>query len=165
MAVGMECRPAVQRKRIQIGVSVCRKLCELVTPDMKTLECGSGLSTYLFFALGSDHTALEDKEQYAPPLPSVQICPLVGDPEWYDWKPDGPYDLILVDGPHPSIRRWGILRVIDQLVHGSTILIFDDTDRMRDRSLCREVALRLGRQRATIWPTYPGDFNKKATLL
>ena len=136
-----------------------------MTSDMKTLECGSGLSTFLFFALGSDHTALEDKEQYAPPLSSVQIRPLVGDPEWYDWYPDGPYDFILVDGPHPSIRRWGILRVIDQLVHDKTILMFDDTERGRDRSLSHEVAIRLGRQRTIIAPTCSGDFGKKVTLL
>ena len=158
-------QPVARRNRREVGVSVCRALCEHIKPGMKTLECGSGISTYIFHALGSNHTALEDKSQYAPPLPSVKLCPLVGDPPWYDWQPDGPYDLILVDGPWKDVGRRGILRVIDYLVHNKTVLIFDDTDRRRDRRLCREVARRFGRERVDIPPRCDLDFNKTATLI
>jgi hypothetical protein len=154
-----------ERNSWQMSASLCRKLCELIKPGMKTLECGSGLSTYLFFALNSDHTALEDNQRYAPALHSVIVCPLVGDPPWYDWKPDGPYDLILVDGPSHIIGRRGLLRVIDELVHEDTMLIFDDTARREERRLCREVARRLNFKKVAIPSTEPGDFNKSATLL
>jgi hypothetical protein len=153
----------INRSGWQAGASVCKKLCEIIQPGMKTLELGSGLTTYLFMALGCKHTALENDAEFAPNLSCVKICSMVGDPAWYDWQPDGPYDLILVDGPHR--QRRGILNVLDQLVHDKTILIFDDTHRRHDRQVCRRIARRLGRQRVNIPAVYPEDFGKSATII
>lgn len=154
-----------ERNGWQLGASASKVLADLLRPGMKTLECGSGLSTHLFAEMGCDHTALEHNAKFAPPLPCVKICPLVGRPKWYDWEPDGPYDVVLVDGPPGSASRRGILRVLDRIAHDKTTFLFDDTNRRRDRALCRRVARRLGLTGVAIPSQDKLDFNKQATLL
>jgi hypothetical protein len=124
-------------------------------PSMRTLECGSGLSTSLFVHSGCIHTALEHDQQTLNILrtaddeaaKSVLLRPLEGEPRWYDWLPDAPFDVILIDGPPGTIGRAGILSVLDRLVHNSTIIFCDDAGRRDERQLVTQIAARLG------WPT------------
>jgi hypothetical protein len=119
----------------------------MLRAGMLTLECGSGLSTLLFDAAGCRHTALEHDRAFAAPSDSVVLVPLAGAPPWYDWEPTHPYDLILVDGPpQHSGGRDGIMRVFGILVHPTTVVILDDTNRPAERRLadtiCRQFQLR-----------------------
>ena len=74
------------------------------------------------------------------------MCPLVGDPPWYDWKPSHPFDLILIDGSPGTIGRKGILRVLDDCVHETTIVVLDDTNRPAERELAEDISRRYGLQ-------------------
>ena len=108
----------------------------MLRPGMVTLETGSGLSTLLLEGAGCRHTALEHDRRFAAATDSVVLAPLAGDPPWYDWEPTHAYDLILIDGPPQDAGgRAGILRVIDRLVHGRTIIVLDDTNRARESRL------------------------------
>jgi hypothetical protein len=164
-------RKANRRRPMQAGASLCSYLGKLLRPEMHTLELGSGLSTWLFYAAGCDHTALEHEPQYAPPLPCVRITPLVGKPQWYDWKPNGkPYDVILIDGPPAGRRRhrWdrhGILRFIDKMAHPKTVIILDDTHRKPDNVLADKIAKQLEMSREDFPGSVPQDFKKGFTVL
>ena len=116
----------------------------LLKPGMKTLECGSGLSTLLFEAVGCDHLALEHDSRHASPSECVLLLPLRGNPRWYDWKPSERYDLILIDGPPGYIGRHGILTVLEDCLHEETILVVDDTNRSEERQLADKIADRFG---------------------
>lgn len=167
-------RPVTKRTAMQAGATLCLELASLLRPGMRTLECGSGLSTWLFFAAGCDHTSLEHIAKFAPPLSSVRICPLTGEPAWYDWAPEGRYDLILIDGPPGPARnrrgrvrpgRRGILRVIDSMIHPQTVVLLDDTNRAEDSHLAGELASRLGFARRDVPAKHPYDFRKQFTVL
>lgn len=149
------------RTAMHAGVSLCHYLAQTIKPGMRTLELGSGMTTWLFYTVGCDHTALENAPEYAPPLPCVQICPLVGG--WYKWKPAKPYDMIFVDGPRK--RRSGILRVIDRLVHDRTIIVMDDTNRRRDSALADQLAKRLAMTRLDYPAKWKRDFRKQFSVL
>lgn len=156
----------MKRKAGQIGVSLCQQIVKIVKPDMRTLECGSGLSTWLFFGLGCDHIALEHERKYAPPLSCVHLVPLSGTPLWYDWVPTGrPFDFILVDGPPAKIGRFGIMRVLDKITHPGTTFLIDDTNRKKDDRLAYEIATQLNLERIVIQPSHKFDFRKKCSLL
>lgn len=96
-------------------------------PGMKTLEFGSGLSTMLFNDYDVDHTAIEQSARWAKKVHGVTHVPLDSN-GWYDWEPDGPYDLILLDGPYKKGRE-GILRILHKLFHDDTIMFIDDFHR------------------------------------
>ncbi len=149
-----------------IGVSLCEQIVKIVKPDMRTLECGSGVSTWLFFGLGCNHTALEHQRKYAPSLPCVQVVPLSGEPLWYDWvPPKEPFDFILIDGPTNKIGRFGIMRVIDKISHSNTVFLIDDTNRSKDAKLANQIASQLGLQQIIIPPSHRLDFDKECRLL
>jgi hypothetical protein len=116
---------------------------ELIDPTWRTFEAGSGLSTKLIEAkIGpSRHVALEhDPNRKA--TEKTLICKLVGNPPWYDWSPRFPYDLVLIDGPPGTVGRRGILRVVDGLVHDTTVIFVDDIHRPAENQLARELAIR-----------------------
>lgn len=112
----------------------------LLNPAGATLECGSGLSTLLFDAVGCRHTALEHDPNRCAASSSVCLAPLVGDPQWYDWVPTSQFDLIFIDGPPGRIGRSGIRRHIRTMMHDETIVILDDTNRLAEHRLCRQLA-------------------------
>lgn len=123
----------------------------LLRPGMRTLECGSGLSTRIFERAGCRHTALEHDPRFADAarrqygVESVVEAPLLGDPPWYDWQPTDLYDLILVDGPTADGGgRRGILRVLADCLKPETVIVLDDTNRPADRRLAVEIAARWG---------------------
>jgi hypothetical protein len=138
-----------------IPVALWARIAGDLHPDMRTLECGTGLSTKLFLDSECEHSALEFDRQRVEKLisvfpscePSLRFCPLTGDPPWYDWRPpDRPFDLVLIDGPPGTIGRRGIERVIEQLIHEDTIVYIDDALRPDEAALCDALEKRLG------WP-------------
>lgn len=112
----------------------------MLHPGMTTLEAGSGLSTLLFDAAGCWHTALEHSDVHAARSRSVVRVPLVGDPPWYDWSPESPFDFVLIDGPPQNAGgRDGVLRVVSRLLHHDTIVVLDDTHRTAERRLTETI--------------------------
>lgn len=112
----------------------------LVRPSWTTLECGSGLSTLLFDAIGCRHTALEHDARRCAASQSVILAPLVGEPRWYDWTTKSRFDLIFIDGPPGRIGRSGIRNRIGQMMHDDSIVVLDDTNRAAEHRLCRQLA-------------------------
>ena len=113
-------------------------------PGLRTLEAGSGASTRVFEEAGCRHVALEHRREHAPACASVLVVPLVGDPPWYDWTPEGPFDLILVDGPPFWVGRSGILRVLPRCMRKGTVVIVDDVNRSADLRLAERIASEYG---------------------
>lgn len=133
----------ISKRGMAITLDHWYKIEKYLKPGMRTLECGSGISTKLFEAFGCRHTALEDVADYGKLWgTSVQICSLVGNPPWYDWAPpedivSDPYGLILIDGPIGKIGRAGFKRVASELISENTVLFLDDTHRKAERELSR----------------------------
>lgn len=149
-----------------LGPTLASHLRHLLRPKLRTLECGSGLSTRLFVAAGCDHLALEHDQRFAAPLPPVHLCPLIGNPPWYDWKPQGPFDLVLIDGPPANCGgRTGILPFIRELSHSRTIFVCDDTERPDDAALADTIARQLNRTQILIAPTEPADLGRQGRIL
>ncbi len=157
----------ITRKRRNLGATACCEVFKRLRPGLRTLEFGSGMSTHMFWLAGCNHTALEHDGHYAPQLECVIVCPLVGDPPWYDWTPRGPYDLILIDGPpgYKGRTRAGIHRVAAGLVHERTVIVVDDTHRKRDRDIAKKLAGDLGMVYTDIPGTHPLDFRKRCAVL
>ena len=152
--------------RWTIGPTLAAYLRELLRPGMRTLECGSGLSTRIFLDAGCDHIALEDDPKYRFEHPCVVVAPLIGKPPWYATWPRGPFDLILIDRPSAARGgRWGFLRAARDLIGPDTILILDDTQRKSDRELAGTIAKAFGMRKETIVPQHPKDFGRSATIL
>ena len=129
-----------------------RDIAQYLSPGMRTLECGSGLSTLLFTRAQTDHTALEHHADYGKQWgPSVVACRLSGDPPWYDWEPpsdlaERPYGLILIDGPPgKTVGRDGFRRVAHRLISPGTVVVVDDTNRRADAELADWIIREFGR--------------------
>ena len=114
-------------------------------PGMRTLEFGSGLSTLLFANHDVRHTAIEDKPEIARHARSAVQLVGRGVDGWYDWEPDGAYDLLLIDGPQGEGNRGGVQRVLERLVHDETVIIVDDVRRAAERELAEKIRSKLGR--------------------
>lgn len=122
----------------------------LLNPNMRTLETGSGLSTWLFAQSVDFHQALENhKESYNRVCmnrargANVTLCSLVGKPRWYDFENHKhSYDLILIDGPSGRVGRWGILPHLDNLTHQNTVIVLDDTNRNDEARLALAISER-----------------------
>lgn len=134
-----------------IAPALWQTLAPLLRPGLKTLETGSGLSTWLMAAWGCNHTALEHDpawyQRVAGPLCGEAcvhlraITPQTTSP-WYAWQPPGPFDLILIDGPTGDIGRGGILQHLPELITPHTVIVVDDTHRPSDRTLCDRIVER-----------------------
>lgn len=149
-----------------LGPTLAEALRRLLRPNMRTLECGSGLSTQFFVAAGCDHVALEHDDRFAAPLAPVHLCRLTGNPPWYDWKPQGPFDLVLIDGPPADCGgRTGILPFVRELSHSRTIFVCDDTERPDDAQLADAIARQLGLTQILIAPTQPTDLARQGRIL
>lgn len=123
-------------------------------PGLRTVETGSGLSTWLFDAAECRHVALEHEQKWATRVASrplrattqVLTTKLVGNPKWYDWVPREACDLLLIDGPPGKTPgRSGVLRALATLVTSSTVVVLDDVNRESERRLAAEIARRLNR--------------------
>lgn len=134
-----------------ISGTLWARIAQHLKPGMRTLETGSGLSTKLFVEAGCRHVSLEDDPAWAERLrqmvpavgPALQVRPLVGEPPWYHWQTDEPFDLVLIGGPPGSIGRGGLLRVLDRLIHAESVLVVNDLHLQEDRELCDELERRL----------------------
>jgi hypothetical protein len=135
-----------------VSAALWSRICGDLRYGMRTLETGSGLSTKLFLDAGCSHTSLEHDDAWAKTLTTafaaceipLHIRSLTGDPPWYDWTPDGPFDLILVDGPPAQIGRRGVMRVLENLVHERSIIYVDDARRPDEAGLCEMIQNHLG---------------------
>lgn len=87
----------------------------------RTLEFGPGVST-LAFAGSREHTCVEQDDVG------------VNWDGWYNWEPNGVYDVVLVDGPYQGDRLRG-LDTIRKCCHEQTIILVDDTQRRKERRL------------------------------
>ena len=118
-----------------------------VTPGMRTLECGSGLSTILFDRLTSNHKAMEHDQEWLHKMATVSssVCLSRIDDQtgWYRWTPETTFDVILIDGPTGEIGRAGILPHIKRLTHPKTLVIVDDTHRTEESELSSEIGRRI----------------------
>lgn len=125
-------------------------------PGILTLEFGSGLSTWLFDAANTAHTALEHDASWARRCRRGNLSPMVRLHEqqirdgWYDWRPNRPYDVILIDGPPGNIGREGVLPHVEKLCHATTIVFVDDVQRTPERKLAEKIAQCLDRTIETI---------------
>lgn len=143
--------------------AVPRKLWLLIAsclePGMKTLEFGSGVSTWLFDRAGCDHLAIESSRRWANRVNQgrrrgadvlIRRLETSGNhPPFYDWQPaaDGkPYDVILVDGPKGEGNREGVLSVIDRVSDDRTVIFVDDLHRPGEAQLAQGLRVRTGKK-------------------
>lgn len=151
-----EWRTAGGTRDFAIAPELWEAIAEHIQPGTATLEFGSGLSTWLFDAVNAAHTAIEHQAAWSwrcrtrplSPQTTIELCPICDG--WYDWQPLRPYDVVLIDGPPGSIGRAGVLNVVDQLCHDTTVLFVDDVQRDPERAIADEIVNRLNRPLATI---------------
>lgn len=152
--------------RWTIGPTLAAYLRELLRPGMRTLECGSGLSTEIFLQSGCDHIALENDPRYAFNDQCVVMTRLTGQPPWYAVWPRGPFDVILIDGPAAANGgRWGFMRVAGELLGQNTIVIVDDVQRNDEKALAEAIAKAFGLSPLVIPARLPLDYGRRACVL
>lgn len=140
----------VGRPSMTITPKLWQTIRKIVKPGMRTLECGSGLSTILFDRLTDNHTALEHDPDWfrimQPISASVRLCEIDESTGWYGgWEPVEPVDVVLVDGPTGAIGRSGILHRLLGISTNETTFIVDDTHRPAESALSAEIARRLNK--------------------
>lgn len=152
--------------RWTIGPTLAEYLESLLSPNMRTLEFGSGLSTHIFLEAGCNHVALEHDPTHAMPHPCIILSELVGQPPIYARIPSGPFDLILIDGPPASCGgRWGVLRILPQLMSDQTVVILDDAHRKQEAELAMAIRRAWGMTSRRLHPHHPQDFARSADVL
>ncbi|CAK9099169.1 Tape measure protein (TMP), partial [Durusdinium trenchii] len=127
-----------------------------IRPGMYTLEFGSGLSTLLFEAVGTDHIAIEHDSSWAERLrpllkrerTRLVVSPIDGEAvePWYQWRPaaEGPdagrqVDLVLIDGPPGRIGRAGCRHLLADLLAPAATVLIDDTHREAEQKLSEDL--------------------------
>lgn len=118
-----------------ISQPMWRQLNSLI-PNKRVLEFGSGLSTWLMQGIAESVTSIE-QDGYVASLTGAKHCPLVDG--WYGWKPEGKYDVILIDGP-ARVGREKILPHIKDLVNPSCVVVVDDTHRKDEYRLAMSIS-------------------------
>ena len=156
----------MQFSRWTIGPTLAYYLTELLRPGMRTLECGSGLSTAIFLDAGCDHIALENESRYAFQHPCVIVTSLTGTPPWYSVWPRGPFDVILIDGPAAATGgRWGFMRAAGDLIGQNTVVIIDDVNRRDENALASAIARAFGLTTLEVTAKHPKDYARRARIL
>lgn len=118
---------AHQTGTMNIDKSLYDFLISNVDSDMRTVEFGSGVSTFAFENSGS-HTAYEQNNRQAARLAhrGAEFCPLNAH-GWYDIQTidRSGVSIVLVDGPWRGDRANGLMDILS-FVGPQTILIVDD---------------------------------------
>jgi hypothetical protein len=119
-----KCRTRLANRGFDLSFSISYEhwlhIAKVVKPGMVTLEFGSGLSTSAFGA-AAQHIALEHSRWHSSLFRSAQFTPLNSE-GWYENVPNGPFDVIFLDGPGPSGNRFGILSCIDRIANVGSVL-------------------------------------------
>lgn len=131
---------------------------------MITLEFGSGLSTLLFDAMGTDHTAIEHnltwynrvaelKTRETTKLIASNITEGKSGEKWFEWRPEPGYqaDLVLIDGPPGQIGRAGCRHYLADILAPNATIILDDTQRPDEQQLSDDLAAMYGFTVQRIW--------------
>lgn len=137
----VESQPADQSS-MAITPELWQAIHEVVTSQAKTLEFGSGLSTSAF-RHSKQHLAIEQNRDRAEATEQA-VWSEIGADGWYQWQPDGQYDVILVDGPWKGFRSSGFDTILKATTPNGVIFV-DDTHRSDERILAQKLATTLGR--------------------
>jgi hypothetical protein len=134
------------RQNWGISKELGRYLLDVVTPDMRTLETGAGVSTLIFAMGGSQHTAvapfgdeMEEMRNYAATIgidASRVTCVASGSEKYLPTLTDVEFDIVFIDGMHAF--PWPILdwySTADHLKVGG-LMIIDDTQLPSVGTLC-----------------------------
>lgn len=133
-----------------IGYRLASWLESHLEPGRTIVELGSGAGT-AWLAQRWQVWSVEHDPRFLDLYPSRYIhAPIENG--WYSVDAirrglPGDYDLILVDGPPAQIGRRGFLEHMD-IFRDDVCIILDDVNREAERTLCRDVAARLGRSYA-----------------
>jgi predicted O-methyltransferase YrrM len=135
------------RQNYGVSEGVARFLLSAVTPAMRTLETGSGVSTLVFALGGSDHTAvapwsdeMDELRRYATSaqIDMSRVNLITARSEQYlPTLKSGDFDIVFIDGAHAF--PWPILDwyYTADLIKVGGLLILDDTD-LRSVSILSE---------------------------
>lgn len=124
------------------------------------IECGSGVSTFLFAALGIPLISLEDDRSWADfcrhsiarcgLTSNVMHAPLIsyGEWDWYQLPPDLPagIGLVLCDGPPGTTRggRAGLMAALRGHLAPQFTILMDDVDRPAEHTIAESWSRQYG---------------------
>ena len=118
---------------MSIGEELFQAIQDEIKPGDRTLEFGSGVSTYAF-GPESCHTAIEQNANQAKA--TFAIWSPLGPDGWYKVRLHGKYRVILVDGPAGGNRFEGFDQIV-QCSDDDTVIFIDDTHRAKERRLAK----------------------------